>query len=68
MAVHLKIRFLYALHIVITVHRNYSEKKIILQHIVNGFLQKVDMINYKVGNLVANTKDFSNIIAKIEGQ
>jgi len=26
------------------------------------------MINYKVGNLVANTKDFSNIIAKIEGQ
>jgi len=26
------------------------------------------MRNYKVGNLVANTKDFSNIIAKIEGQ
>ena len=25
------------------------------------------MINYKVGNLVANTEDFSNIIAKIEG-
>jgi len=26
------------------------------------------MIDYKVGNLVANTKDFSNVIAKIEGQ
>ena len=25
------------------------------------------MIDYKVGNLVVNTKDFSNVIAKIEG-
>ena len=31
-------------------------------------LSSTSLVNHKVGNLVANTKDFSNIIAKIEGQ
>ena len=35
---------------------------------LTAFYKKVDMIDYKVGNLVVNTKDFSNVIAKIEGQ
>jgi len=36
--------------------------------LLTAFYKKVDGKDYKAGNLVVNTKDFSNVIAKIEGQ
>jgi len=39
MAFHFKIHFFYVLQVVIAVNRHYIEYKIILQHIVTGFLE-----------------------------